>query len=204
MTKEIIVQHAAKTFLSNGYKTVTMDEVASDLGVSKKTLYEIFGNKEGLIRLSLKFQFQELREVFEDALSLNLDAISEMHFIMDKIRSKIGTLQHKNAVYQLQKYYAKIYRKVYVEQVVFIQKALETNIEKGQDSGLYRKDVNASDLAEILIQVQSFLRSNEKSINDTDKMEYLSNVHFNLMLRGMATPAGIEKLTQLVLDTYEK
>lgn len=181
-----------------------MDEVASDLGVSKKTLYEIFGNKEGLIRLSLKFQFQELREVFEDALSLNLDAISEMHFIMDKIRSKIGTLQHKNAVYQLQKYYAKIYRKVYVEQVVFIQKALETNIEKGQDSGLYRKDVNASDLAEILIQVQSFLRSNEKSINDTDKMEYLSNVHFNLMLRGMATPAGIEKLTQLDLDTYEK
>lgn len=204
MTKEIIVQHAAKTFLSNGYKTVTMDEVASDLGVSKKTLYEIFGNKEGLIRLSLKFQFQELREVFEDALSLNLDAISEMHFIMDKIRSKIGTPQHKNAVYQLQKYYAKIYRKVYVEQVVFIQKALETNIEKGQDSGLYRKDVNASDLAEILIQVQSFLRSNEKSINDTDKMEYLSNVHFNLMLRGMATPAGIEKLTQLDLDTYEK
>lgn len=204
MTKEIIVQHAAKTFLSNGYKTVTMDEVASDLGVSKKTLYEIFGNKEGLIRLSLEFKFQELREVFEDALSLDLDAISEMHFIMDKIRNKIGTPQHKNAVYQLQKYYAKIYRKVYVEQVVFIQKALETNIEKGQDSGLYRKDVNASDLAEILIQVQSFLRSNEKSINDTDKMEYLSNVHFNLMLRGMATPAGIEKLTQLDLDTYEK
>ena len=204
MTKEIIVQHAAKTFLSNGYKTVTMDEVASDLGVSKKTLYEIFGNKEGLIRLSLEFQFQELREVFEDALSLNLDAISEMHFIMDKIRNKIGTPQHKNAVYQLQKYYAKIYRKVYVEQVVFIQKALETNIEKGQDSGLYRKDVNASDLAEILIQVQSFLRSNEKSINDTEMMEYLSNVHFNLMLRGMTTPSGLEKLTQLELDTYEK
>ena len=204
MTKEIIVQHAAKIFLSNGYKTVTMDEVASDLGVSKKTLYEIFGNKEGLIRLSLEFKFQELREVFEDALSLDLDAISEMHFIMDKIRTMIGTPQHKNAVYQLQKYYAKIYRKVYVEQVVFIQKALETNIEKGQDSGLYRKDVNASDLAEILIQVQSFLRSNEKSINDTEKMEYLSNVHFNLMLRGMATPAGIEKLTQLDLDTYEK
>ncbi len=204
MTKEIIVQHAAKTFLSNGYKTVTMDEVASDLGVSKKTLYEIFGNKEGLIRLSLEFQFQELREVFEEALNLNLDAISEMHFIMDKIRTMIGTPQHKNAVYQLQKYYAKIYRKVYVEQVVFIQKALETNIEKGQDSGLYRKDVNASDLAEILIQVQSFLRSNEKSINDTEKMEYLSNVHFNLMLRGMVTPAGIEKLTQLDLDTYEK
>ena len=204
MTKEIIVQHAAKTFLYNGYKTVTMDEVASDLGVSKKTLYEIFGNKEGLIRLSLEFQFQELREVFEEALNLNLDAISEMHFIMDKIRNKIGTPQHKNAVYQLQKYYAKIYRKVYVEQVVFIQKALETNIEKGQENGLYRKDVNASDLAEILIQVQSFLRSNEKSINDTDKMEYLSNVHFNLMLRGMVTPAGIEKLTQLDLDTYEK
>lgn len=204
MTKELIVQHAAKTFLYNGYKTVTMDEVASDLGVSKKTLYEMFGNKEGLIRLSLEFQFQELREVFEEALNLNLDAISEMYFIMDKIRNKIGTPQHKIAVYQLQKYYAKIYRKVYVEQIVFIQKALETNIEKGQDHALYRKDIKASDLAEILIQVQSFLRINETSINDTDKIEYLSKVHFNLMLRGMATPVGIEKLTQLELDTNEK
>lgn len=200
MTKEFIIQHATNTFLGNGYKTVTMDEVASDLGVSKKTLYEIFGNKESLIRASLEYQFQDLRDIFKETIELELDAIDEIQFIMHKIRSKFSTAQHKNAVYQLQKYYAKIYKKVYVEQLVFVQNAIKSNIEKGQAKALYRKNVNAMDFADLLIRVQNYLKNNENNLKNSERMERMARMNFDLMMRGILTPAGLIKYEKLEIN----
>lgn len=204
MTKDFMVQHATQTFLANGYKTVTMDEVAADLGVSKKTLYEIFDNKVGLIKATLEFQFHEIRAIFAEMKAQNLNALAELHFIVEKIRQKVSSPQHKNSVYQLQKYYAKIYRKIYMEQVKYIQVALHENIIKGQKDGLYRTDIDALGLSELLIQVQGFFRSNEKPLTDLEKMEELSMIHLDLMLRGITTDLGLKIYNQLETSLNEK
>ena len=57
-TKERIIEHAALQFLNNGIKNITMDELAEQLGMSKRTIYELFQNKEELIMESLKYFVQ--------------------------------------------------------------------------------------------------------------------------------------------------
>ena len=204
MTQDQIIKHASQMFLVNGYKTTTMDDLAADIGISKKTLYEFFGNKEGLIRLSLQLQFQEISTIFSETKSLNLNAVSEIQMIMMKIRSQFITAQRFNSIRQLQKYYAKIYNKVYLEQAIFIQNSIKENILKGQANGLYRSEVNADIFAEIFLEIQSYLRTNQQKALDINRIESLSLLHFELMIRGILTPTGLEEFMKFEIENHEE
>lgn len=192
MTQEFMIQQATQMFLAHGYKTTTMDELAMELGISKKTLYENFRNKESLIKLSLEFQFHELSEIFEESKRLNLDAISEMQHIMDRIKNQFFSVQRFHAINQLQKYYAKIYNKVYIEQAILIQESIFQNIVKGQKDDLYRENVNPNDFAEILLKTQAYLRMHDQITLDLNRTETLTLLHLDIMMRGILTNKGMK------------
>lgn len=59
--KERIVEQAMRMFATQGIKAVRMDDIARQLGVSKRTLYELFGDKEGLLYLALNCYFEHTR-----------------------------------------------------------------------------------------------------------------------------------------------
>lgn len=204
MTKEFMIQHATQMFLTHGYKTTTMDELAEELGTSKKTLYENFHNKENLIKLSLEWQFHELSELFEQSKRLNLDAISEIRDIMHRIKNQFFSAQRFNAIHQLQKYYAKIYNKVYMEQAILIQESILQNILKGQEDDLYRKEINPKYYAEILIKTQAYLRTNDPNPMDLSRNEDLSLLHSDVMLRGILTEKGLKIYLELENKNNEK
>ena len=192
MTQQFVVEHAKKLFLLHGYKTVTMDEIASELGISKKTLYEGFGSKENLIMACLDLQYQEIKYICNAVLQEKLDAVEEFLTIKDKISSIFNTPQHKVSKTQLQKYYPKLFQRVFMNQSKFIQEIMQTNILKGQEQGLYREQVNAANFCEMMLFTQNSLKNKEDYLINMEKMDCLSEMHFDVMLRGILTEKGLE------------
>ena len=198
MSQKDIIIKASQLFLRKGYKTITMDDIATELAMSKKTLYEEFGNKENLIEEVIKIQFEEVSELFQNVLSLNLNAVEELFEIKTNITDRFSRPHHKNAVFQLQKYYKKIYQKVYLHQFEIIEKWMVRNIEKGKGEGLYRESLNSKKVAEIILLTQNSIKTNEKFYNDLENMKCISKTHFDLMIRGMLTIKGLELYNQKI------
>ncbi|WP_119057218.1 TetR/AcrR family transcriptional regulator [Candidatus Ornithobacterium hominis] len=94
MNKEIIVKESARMFYEAGFKTVTMDDVANQLAVSKKTLYEVFGSKEQLISEVLEDEFEAIQNQFQQIQAQDLSAIEELMLLRKYIAQKFNGRQY--------------------------------------------------------------------------------------------------------------
>ena len=196
MTRNYIIEKSAELFLLNGFKTVTMDEIASDLAMSKKTLYEEFGNKENLIEDTLNLQFSLLQKMAEEVRSEKMNPVEEIVTIRERISGKMNSPQHKNSFVQLKKYYPKLYGKVYLNQAHHIQHILTENIERGQQMDLYRNDFSADHFAELFMFTQASLKNSEMFIRDLEKMTNYCDLHFDIIIRGILTEKGFRIYNQ--------
>ena len=192
MNNKAIIQKSTELFLQNGYKTVTMDDIAMELAISKKTLYEEFGKKENLIEAALHNQFQQIAEMIELVMSRDLNAVQELIEIKQSVTDRFNSPHQKNAVYQLQKYYLKLHQKVYLNKFSMVQKVLTRNIIKGQEQGLYRPEVNSENTAEVLMMAQSAMKTNKKLLTSPEAMESLKDLLSDIIFRGILTQKGLE------------
>ena len=75
--KEKIIQKAGELFLKLGFKSITMDDIAAEMCISKKTIYKYFCNKEMLVGESTNYMHKEIHETIDSILKMNLNAIEE-------------------------------------------------------------------------------------------------------------------------------
>ncbi|WP_439130062.1 TetR/AcrR family transcriptional regulator, partial [Polaribacter sp.] len=106
--RDKIVEKSNELFLNLGFKSVTMDEIASALGVSKKTIYKYFKNKTELVDAVTKHAFCVISDGIDKICALKENPIDELfnikQFVMTHLKDEKSSPQ-----YQLQKYYPKIY-----------------------------------------------------------------------------------------------
>lgn len=151
MADQVFLQKATRLFLENGAKTVTMDDVAGEFGISKKTLYQMYRNKEELIEDVLAFKLEEIvrRMKVQDQ---KVDNAVERMICRDKeIEDAINS---NNSVFirQLAKYYPAIFNKHMLDFSAKFSQMLVGNIEKGRKQGFYREGFNAELYAKIIFQ----------------------------------------------------
>ena len=89
MEKQIL-EKATEMFMSQGFKTVTMDDIANDLSISKKTIYQHYASKPELIEKSLASINSILLKKFEESVSKNQDALSEMFSAYEDLNKVFG------------------------------------------------------------------------------------------------------------------
>ena len=113
--KQKILHKATDMFLSLGFKSVTMDDIAAELGVSKKTIYNHFSNKTALVNEVTNSVFEIVCEGIDLICSKEENPIDELYeikrFSMDYLKNEKTSPQ-----YQLQKYYPKIYMSLKIKQ----------------------------------------------------------------------------------------
>lgn len=127
-------------FKTYGAKTLTMDDIAKEFSISKKTLYQKYKNKEDLLTEVLDFITNKAIEEVE-TVNLQFECPIEVMFVSG-IRIDDVTTQEKNAfVMQLIKYYPEVYHQHQKSISTRIVEILKHNFNKGQESGVYRKDV---------------------------------------------------------------
>ena len=127
---EEILKIATKLFITIGFKSVTMDDVAAKLGMSKKTLYKHFANKEALIEASVNFVHSDIHNKIQEIYSLKKNAIEE-NFVISEMFREMFKSDGDSPVYQLKKHYPLIYTKVHSRESEQCKEIFEENIKKG-------------------------------------------------------------------------
>ncbi|MCC5944760.1 MAG: TetR/AcrR family transcriptional regulator [Bernardetiaceae bacterium] len=147
-----ILKQIAALCMRYGVRSVTMDDMASHLGISKKTLYQHFKNKAEIISLVTHVQLDAERQLFEKAAAESPNAIQELITIIEISRNLMQSF-HPSLLYDLKKYYPAAW-KVYLhykENVYY--KIICQNIQRGIDDGIYRQDIDPRIFAKVRLEL---------------------------------------------------
>jgi hypothetical protein len=139
--KEKIIIKATEMFFKLGFKSVTMDDISAKLGISKKTLYKYFSNKEELIEAGCDYIHVIIHKKFEDIIQLGKNAIEE-NFIVREMFDEMFKTDGDAPLYQLKKHYPFIYDKIRERESHQCKSFFHQNLEKGIKQGLYCKEIN--------------------------------------------------------------
>ncbi len=189
-----ILERVTALFMRYGIKSMTMDDVARELGISKKTLYTYVSNKEELVEKVLEHIHDSHNKNMECAGNVkNLNAIEVLMVVNDMVNKMIQE-HNPSTEYDLKKYYPELYKKFLTRRNEHIFSSILLNIQQGKDEGLYRTEINNELIAKLYVN-----RINTMTEDDTFTIEELksSNLFLQVMefhIRGLASPKGIEVL----------
>jgi len=143
-----LLNHIEALFMKYGIKSLTMDDVAADLGISKKTLYQWFTSKDDLVFKVLSHHIsREKSQCIQMAADAH-NAIEEILILLD-INSQEMSQMKTNIVYDLQKYHREAWEMVRKYQHDFVYKVIKQNIIRGRKEGLYRDDFDIDIIAKL-------------------------------------------------------
>ena len=194
--KTFFLSKAAELFIENGAKSVTMDEIVKEFGISKKTLYQKYKNKEELLEEVLKHKLEEVinrLQYFDD----NIENAIERMFCRDEEIDKVSHSNNNILIRQLLKYYPGIFHKHMLNFSAKFSEVLVHNIEKGRKQGLYREDFNPEIYAKIFFQLVMSYDSSQFFDTEVIEREYFVQEALMLYINAITNEKGKEVLKSL-------
>ncbi|MCI2229259.1 TetR/AcrR family transcriptional regulator [Polaribacter sp. MSW13] len=191
--KDKILEKSNELFINLGFKSVTMDEIASSLGVSKKTIYKFFKNKTELVDAVTNNMFNTICYGIDGICELKMDPIDELfsikRLIMESLKDEKSSPQ-----YQLQKYYPKIYASLKQKQFLVMKDCVITNLKNGIEKGLYRETIDLEFISRIYFNGMIGIKDKDLFPLKNYSMNTLMTYYLEYHLRGICTEKGIQKL----------
>jgi AcrR family transcriptional regulator len=188
-----LLKQAGEIFMRYGLKSVTMDDVCRELGISKKTLYQYVSDKNDLISKVLDQDIQKDEKVICALQTSGLSAIDELLHIQKMVTEKVQHM-HSSIIYDLKKYYPESWGRIIRHRNEFIVGCIEQNIIKGQQEGVFRTDLHSALIAKIYasrIEV-SIDPSLYSGLKITPAEVYAEAMRYHI--RGIATEKGLKYL----------
>mmetsp|Transcript_16512 Transcript_16512/g.19131 ORF Transcript_16512/g.19131 Transcript_16512/m.19131 type:complete len:203 (-) Transcript_16512:4153-4761(-) len=193
MMKDKILEKSKELFLNLGFKSVTMDEIASSLGVSKKTIYKYFKNKTELVAAVTNYMFDTVSCGIDGICELKMNPIDEIfsikRLVMEHLKDEKSSPQ-----YQLQKYYPKIYSSLKQKQFLVMQGCVIDNLKKGIEDELYRDSIDVEFISRIYFNGMIGIKDKDMFPLNNYSMKTLMNYYLEYHLRGICTDKGINQL----------
>lgn len=194
---EKILLGATNLFLNYGFKSVTMDDIANTLGISKKTIYQHYGNKTKLVEATTLHLFDCISSGIDQICALEKNPIEEIYsikqFVMEHLKDEKSSPQ-----YQLQKYYPKIFNTLKVKQFEMMQTCVRDNLARGINLELYRKSIHIDFIARIYFNAMLAIKDQDLFPNQQFSIHMLMNNYLEYHLRGICTPKGLETLHKFI------
>ena len=141
--KEEIVKRALNDFMQYGFKTFTMDDLASKMGISKKTLYEHFPSKNDLVEAVLDYALDMSCKNVDAFVQGDGSVIENVYRNQEKVK-EIFNINSDRPIWELQKYYSKTYERMEIEFAKYDARFIDKLLEKGWKEGLFREDINVN------------------------------------------------------------
>jgi AcrR family transcriptional regulator len=192
-----ILPKVTETFMKFGIKSVTMDDIARNLRISKKTLYQFVSDKNDLVSKCIKHEHSEDKCRIKEILDRNLNAIDEMFAIMEMVSEQLKQV-HPSIFYDLEKYYPEAWNEFHSFKNEFVFDIIRNNIEKGKSEGHYRADVNAVVIARMYVNRMDDLWNPDVFPPSEFKFHDLYLEVMRYHIRGIASQEGIDYLVQKV------
>ena len=196
--RERIVVTATEAFTSKGIKSITMDDIAAALGISKRTLYEVFSDKESLLKeCILKAQSDRdkyLQQIFEESHNV-------LEVILAVFQKSIEVFHKTNKrFFEDIKKYPKVYEMMRARQDSDSEKTMSF-FKVGVDQGIFRSDVNFA-IVNLLVREQFDVLLNTDICNEYPFIEVYESIMFTY-IRGISTEKGAKVLEDFIQE-YRK
>ncbi len=189
--EQFIIEKTGELFKKYGIKSVSMDDIAHQLGISKKTLYSFFCDKAQLVKKIISLHNCKRDEKFDEVISQKLNAIDKL---LEVSKYLIEIMKETNPVlmYDLKKYYPELMKELVHDHREHIFNNIKANIEKGVSEGLYRDDMNAEIIATIYVARLDDVIFEGKSNPTIFDQETFFRELFTYHIRGIASNKGIK------------
>ena len=200
--KESILHKATDMFLELGFKSVTMDDLAQEMGISKKTIYTHFPNKAQLVKATTLHVFDSINRGMDAIIALKKNPIEELYeikkLVMDHLKDEKSSPQ-----YQLQKYYPTIFETLRNMEFDMMQECVVENIERGIALGIYRENLNVQFVARIYFSGAVSLGDHDLFPADMFTKPHLEDYYLEYHLPGIVTPKGRKILNRIINSNQE-
>jgi len=193
-TREKILEGTEGLFMKYGIRSVTMDDIARHLSVSKKTLYQHFADKDELVYKMSELYLERSFRQYDQIAQTSINSIEELSKISACIKHDLENL-NPSMLYDLQKYHPKSWALYTEHKVKIISQSVMRNIRQGISDGYYRPEINAEIMAITRLILIEAAFNPELFPKDRFNFVEVQTQLFELFVHGMCTEKG-KKLYQ--------
>jgi TetR/AcrR family transcriptional regulator, cholesterol catabolism regulator len=176
-----------------GIKSITMDDVAKELSISKKTVYQFVSDKNDLVQKTIMLHLNEMKSQCENIFGNETNAISQILNIAEMVVSRHKEM-NPSLLFDLKKYHPEIYKMFSEHKECTILKQLTENFDLGIEQGYYKKNLNKTVAASFyLTLIETCISSDIQALNAysfREKYSFLIEYHLN----AICTEKGLEQI----------
>jgi len=196
--KDKIIKESIALFMKYGIRSVTMDDIARHLGMSKKTIYHHFKDKEEVILLASSWYFDNEQKSMEKVEEDSENAVDHLYKLTRCLRDQLGNTT-TSVLYDLKKYYKSAWENYlkYKNEVIF--KSVIRNLERGISEGLFRKDINPEILAYLRVGSIEMSFNNELFPEEKFSLVEIHEQIFKNFTYGILSDKGVK-----LFETYKQ
>ena len=195
--KEKIIKKAEELFLTLGFKSITMDDIANAMGISKKTIYTHFANKTELVEVVTFEALDQIHQGIDKIKETSTNPIEELYevkmFVMTYLKNEKVSPQ-----FQLKKYYPRIYDLLQIKQFEKMNSCVIDSLKKGIDTGLFRAEINLEFISRMYFSGFNGIRDINAFPNALFDKNYIFESYLEYHLRAIVTNEGLNLLNNFL------
>jgi TetR/AcrR family transcriptional regulator, cholesterol catabolism regulator len=188
-----ILEKATEMFFKSGVRSITMDEISECLGISKRTLYENYSNKEELLKACIEFHHNTYISHFKELFATVENPLEIVHIHIVNT-SKALSIIHPNFIKDIKKFHPKIWNEFFIPKRDMNIEFTKDIIKRGIEQGYFRDDINPEIMA--LVAHNQFHHIDDSPLEQFPRKEVFEHIVMNF-IRGMATEKGHKMINQL-------
>lgn len=201
--RDNIIHKSAELFLNLGFKSVTMDDIAHEMGISKKTIYVHFANKTRLVEAVTFELFETICNGIDCICNSSNNPIEELYdvkmFVMHHLKNEKSSPQ-----FQLKKYYPQIYETLRKKQFEKMHDSVKDSLQKGIDTNLFRANINVDFISRMYFNGMIGIKDDSIFPKDLYTMDYLMESYLEYHLRAIVTEKGLQILNKFIISNQSE
>lgn len=197
------VECAVKRFLAYGVRSVTMDQIAQDAGASKRTVYELFADKEELVKACIQY-FEESRS--SESAAIIAESENVLVALFKIANHHLQVFQYINPLFfqDIERFYPTLWKDCIYRNSIEKQKEIKKFLEIGIEQGFIRPDIHLAIAARVLLEHTNLaLAPDIIRHNEDNRRIIFENLIINYV-RGISTDAGLKLLQELNQQSFLK
>lgn len=202
-----ILERVRELFFKYGVRSVSIDDICRDLGLSKKKLYEFVASKNELVTKLLELERKNFEIIFTNHNFDGVNAIDALLTVSKEIGEHFRDVSPSMS-FDLMKYYPETYHSHMELRINFIFEKIQINLTKGINQGMYRPDLSVELLSRLYIRRLMDLHNPEFFPAEKFSFQTIYNVMIDNFIRGIATEAGLSyyeaKKNNLNFNKFDK
>lgn len=189
-----IIERSSSLFMRLGIRSVSMDDIARELGISKKTIYKYFKDKNDLVINILRVKIEIDHKTCSCKRIESENAIDEMFQIIEFIIQTISKI-NPSTFFELQKYHPEAWALLDEHRWTFVRDMIRSNLERGIEEGLYRPEINIEVISRLYVGSTNLIIEGKVFPYPEFRIEELMLEVVRFQIRGISNSKGLEYLT---------